>query len=77
MQKAQVGPHFFVPADQHTPEAIHPTMGALHHPPPCFETGLLLERLGFFPPRPDVGGEAKLVQEFPYLVLGACPRINL
>src|SRR5262249_48132633 len=60
---------FLVPADQHTSEAIHPTMGAFYPPSSCFETGLLLECLGFFPARPDVRREAKLVQEFPDLVI--------
>jgi hypothetical protein len=29
MQKPQIVAHFLVPADQHAPEAIHPTMRAL------------------------------------------------
>ena len=63
MQKPQVVAYFLVPADQHAPEAIHPTMRALHDPPPGFEPGFLLQRFGLFPPRTDVGGEAKLVSK--------------
>ena len=32
MQKAQIVAHFLVPADQHAPKTVHPTMRALHHP---------------------------------------------
>jgi hypothetical protein len=53
MQKPQVVTHFFVPADQHLPEAMYPAMRAFDDPPPGFATRLLLEGLGFFPPRAD------------------------
>ena len=69
MQKPQVVAHFLVPADQHAPEAIHPTMRPLHDPPSCLEAGLLFERLGLFPPRADVGGEAKFGQQIPHLII--------
>jgi hypothetical protein len=69
MQKPQIVAYFFVPADQHAPEAIHPAMRAFHRPAPGFEPSLLSECLGLFPPRPDVGGEAKLVQECSNLVI--------
>ena len=63
MQKPQAVADFLVPTDQHTPEAIHPTMRAFHDPSSGFETRFFLQRLGFFPPRPDMGREAKLLQE--------------
>src|SRR5678816_1466922 len=69
MQKAQIVARFLVPADQDASETIHPTMRAFHHPAPRFETGLLLEGLGFFPACPDVGSEAKLLQEVSNFVI--------
>src|SRR5262245_32880032 len=69
MQEPQVVPRFFIPANQHASEAIHPTMGTFDDPAPCFAASLLLERLGFFSPCADVGGEAKLVQESPNLII--------
>src|SRR5262245_40618056 len=69
MQKAQIVAHFLVPPDQDAPEAIHPTVCAFYHPPPGFAPRLCLQRLGFFPPCPDVGGEAKLLQEVSHLVI--------
>src|SRR5262245_40008760 len=68
MQKPQIVAYVLVPADQHAPEAIHPTMGAFHHPPPCLETELLLERLGLLAPGPDVGGEPELGEQVADLV---------
>jgi hypothetical protein len=50
MQNPQVVPHFFVPAEQHPPAPIPPAMRALHHPPSCFATGLVLPGLGLLPP---------------------------
>src|SRR5215831_5540587 len=69
MQKTQVIPHFLVPADQHAPEAVHPTMRAFDDPPAGFEPGLLLERLSLLPPRTDMGGEPKLGQQRPHLII--------
>ena len=69
MQKPQVVAHVLVPADQHAPEAIHPTMRPLHDPPSCLVAGLLLERLGLFPRRADVGREAKFGPQVPHLIV--------
>src|SRR5262245_36857927 len=69
MQKAQIVARFLVPADQDASETIHPTMRAFHYPAPRFETGLLLEGLGFFPACPDVGSAAKLLQEVANFVI--------
>jgi hypothetical protein len=38
-------------------------MRALHDPPAGLASGLLLERFGLFPPRPDVGREPELSQQ--------------
>src|SRR5262245_33243912 len=59
MQKRQIVPHFCVPADQDTPEAIHPAGRALH-PAPCPEAGLLSQCFGLFPPRSAMGGASGL-----------------
>src|SRR5215510_5840845 len=69
MQKPQVVTYFFVPAEQHAPEAIHPAMRALHDPPPGFETGLVLQGLSFLAPRSDMGCEPELVQQVSHLVV--------
>jgi hypothetical protein len=69
MQKRQIVPHFLIPADQHAPKTVHPTMGALHHPPPGFDPGLLLQCLRLLATRPDRRGEAELVQHVPPLVI--------
>src|SRR4029453_13400787 len=42
-------------------------MRTLHHPTTGFDAGLAFERLRFFPPRPNVGGEAKLFEGGPDL----------
>src|SRR5262245_29969359 len=44
-------------------------MRAFHHPATGFKTGFLLQRLGLFPPRTDMGREAKLRQQFPHFVI--------
>ena len=67
MEERQVGLPFLVPANEDTPKAIHPTMRALHHPPPRPGARVAFERLGFFPPYSDVGGEAKLLERVPHL----------
>ena len=69
MQKPQIVAYFLVPADQHAPKTVHPTMRALHHPPPRFATGFLLQCLGLFAPRMDVSREAKLCQKVPDLII--------
>src|SRR5262245_9839261 len=69
MQERQIVTHFLVPADEHAPEAIHPTMRALYYPPSCPETGLLLDRLGLFPPCPDVGREAEFGQQLAHFII--------
>src|SRR5262245_1094909 len=67
--------HVLVPAAQHAPDAIHPSRRPLHDPPSCLDAGLLCERLGLFPPRADVGGEATCGQQLPHrrLVLACVP----
>jgi hypothetical protein len=63
MQKRHIVPHVLVPTDQHTPEAIHPAVRALHNPPPCPEPGFLLQGVGLFPLRSDMGGESDLGEQ--------------
>jgi hypothetical protein len=58
-----------VPADQHAPAAMPPTMCAPHAPPSCRATSLLRERRGRFPPRPAVGRQAELGQPLTPLVV--------
>src|SRR5215510_5310066 len=69
MQNPQVVTHFFIPTDQHTPEAIHPAMRALHAPPPCFEPHLGLQGLGRLAPRSDMCREPELLQQVAHLVV--------
>src|SRR5262245_59679826 len=69
MQKTQVIAHFLIPPNQHAPKPVHPTMSALYDPPPSFELRLLLQGLGLFTSRTDVGREAKLDQEVPHLLI--------
>src|SRR5262249_35070275 len=69
MQKPYVIAYLLVPADQHAPEAVHPTMGALDDPPPGFETDLVLECAGLLTPCLDMGCEPKLVEQGPYFII--------
>jgi hypothetical protein len=69
MKTPQIVAHVLVPADQHAPEAIHPTMRPLHDPPPRPEPGVLLQRFGLFPPRSDVCGEPKFGEQAADLVI--------
>src|SRR5262245_10137527 len=69
MQKTQVIAHFLIPPNQHAPKTVHPTIRALYAPPPSFEPRLLLQSLGLFTSRPDVGRKAKLDQEVPHLLI--------
>ena len=69
MQKPYVVTGFLIPADQDTPEAVHPTLRPFYDPPPGFDTRLLLERLGFFAACTDMGGAADLLPEVPDLLI--------
>jgi hypothetical protein len=73
MRKPQVLVDFLVPADQHEPETKHPTMRAFHHPATGLTTDLLLQRLGFFPPRAAMGRATKLRQQLPHWSVGFLP----
>jgi hypothetical protein len=66
MEEGEIGLPFLVPANQHPAKAIHPPLRALHHPPARSEPRIAFARL-FFPPRPDVGREAKLLKRVPHL----------
>src|SRR5882724_1338420 len=68
MQKRQIIAHLLVPADQQPPEAIHPAMGPLHHPPTRPVPGFTRDRSGFLTLGLDVGGEPKLGQQLAHFV---------
>ena len=59
MPECQRVTHLLLPAGQHAPAAIPPPRRARPHPPACPATGLLRERLGLFPPGPEVGRAAE------------------
>ncbi|BCM88995.1 hypothetical protein IAD21_00837 [Abditibacteriota bacterium] len=54
MEKRQIVIGLLFPADEDAAKAVHPRVGALYHPTPRFEPGLLLERLGLFATGSDV-----------------------
>ena len=68
MKKGYVVGGRLVPADQNAPEAVHPDVGAFHHPAPGFEAGLFLDGLSLFPTAADVGREAELVHGPAHLI---------
>ena len=68
MKKGDVVVRGLVPAHQNAPKAVHPTVSALHHPTPGFESGLPFDSLGLFAPAPDVGREAELFQGPAHLI---------
>ncbi len=77
MKKRQVVVHLLIPANQDAAKAIHPTMGPFYHPSSGFESRLAFERPRFFPPRPDMRGEAELAQcrsHFFIVVSGQVPE---
>jgi hypothetical protein len=69
VKEGEIGFPFLVPANQHPAKTIHPTMRALHHPPPRPGARMAFERLGLFPPCPDMGSETKLSERVPDLGL--------
>ena len=69
MQKPQIVAYFFVPANPYASEAMHPTMGAFHHPPPGLQTGRLLPRLGLLAPCPTRRRAPACVQQLADLVI--------
>src|SRR4051795_8702307 len=69
MEHCDIVVGLLVPANEDATEAVHPTMGALHHPAPGFEPRAALDRLRLLAPRSDVGGEAELHDEVADLVV--------
>jgi hypothetical protein len=67
VEEGEIGLPFLVPVNEDPPKAIHPTMRTFHYPPPRPSARVAFERLGFFSPGPDVGGEAKLLERLPHL----------
>ena len=62
MKKGDVVGGRLVPTDQYLSEAVHPAVGAFHHPAPGFEAGRFLTGLSRCPTAAEVRREAKLVQ---------------
>ena len=69
MKKGDIVLGHLVPTDQDAPEAVQPTVCALHHTTPGFETSLPFNGLSLLAPTTDVGCEAgtdaRGVQRFP------------
>jgi hypothetical protein len=66
VEKGERVVHLFVPANPDSTKAIHPTLPALHHPPPRPKPHRALDHLRFCPARPDVGCKATLPQGVPH-----------
>ena len=69
MEQSQIVFNLFVPADEYSAKAIHPTVRALHYPAPCLEADLPLEGLCLFLSRSNMQGMAKCFSSFPNLVV--------
>jgi hypothetical protein len=50
-------------------KAVHPGMRSFHHPPPCLETSLPLDRLSLFPAWTNVGRKAEFAQDGTHLLV--------
>src|ERR1700735_182927 len=79
MQQGDIILGFLAPADENATEAVHPTMGAFHHPAPRLGPGLPLDLLGFLAPRTDVRGETELLHDLSHfvVVIAPCPSTSL
>ncbi len=67
MKQRQIIFRFLFPPRQDAAEAVHPAMGAFHHPATGFETGFMLDRLCFFAARTNVSRIAKFFHQVAYL----------
>jgi len=67
MKQRQIIFRFLFPPRQNAAKAVHPAMGAFHHPATGFETGFMLDRLCFFPARTNVSRIAKFFHQVAYL----------
>src|SRR6266568_1344922 len=56
-------------ANERPPQAVHPGMRSFHHPPPCLETSLPLDRLSLFPAWTNVGRKAEFAQDGTHLLV--------
>lgn len=59
MKQRQVIFRFLFPTRQNAAKAVHPAMGPFHNPTASLETGLVLDRLGFFATRTNMSSIAK------------------
>src|ERR1051326_1568145 len=69
MQQAQIIERLLLPADQKPTETVEPAMGPLHDPTTRLVPGFLLNGRSLLSPRANVGGEAKLSQQSPHLII--------
>lgn len=69
MEEGEIVLDLFVPADQHTAKAIHPTMRALDHPTPSLVADLAFERLRLFISRSNMQSIPKFLAQFPDFVI--------
>lgn len=69
MEHGEIGVRAFLPAGEDAAEAVEPRVGALDDPVAGAEAGLTFERLRFFAPAPDLGGEAELLCEIAHLAV--------
>jgi hypothetical protein len=68
MKQSQIALGFLLPADENPPEAIHPTVGPLHHPVTDFAASLSLDRLGLLTADGHMGRIAELPDQIVYRV---------
>jgi hypothetical protein len=69
MEQAQIVLDLFLPADQYTSKAMHPTVRALDYPTPSLVADLTFESLRLFISGPNMQGRAKFFPQFPDFVI--------
>ena len=63
MEHREVVFGFFLPSNEHAPEAIHPTVCAHRDPAAGFEAGASFDQLSLLAPRADMGREPQLTEQ--------------
>jgi hypothetical protein len=69
MELRQIVLNLFVPADEYSAKAIHPTVRALDYPTPGFVANVAFEGLGLFLSRPNMQSIAKFFAQFPDFII--------
>ena len=69
MKESEVIGGFFLPSDEESPKPIHPTVRPFNHPAARLEIRLLLDRLSFFPPSPNMSRESELLQQLSHFAI--------